>query len=286
MNLIGKMFVILIFVMCVMIMGFAITIYATHTNWKAKAEILQKENSALSTQLDKLLQHRDDTEKKLYQEIIRKTNAIANLQTRVDELTKANSTITDENNTLSNERQQNIDAVVTSGKNMETLRAELDGYRKDFREAQKKWANLYSMLVSKIDEAHSLAMDLAAFKAIGIQLDKDYKNAVDVLKKHQLLPQPELYSGVPPQGVHGLITQVRSGGWVEISIGSDSGLQKGHQLDIVRTLSGRPMLIGKITIDSLLPDRAAAIIVPEFRRGAVQVGDRVEVINVNELTAK
>jgi hypothetical protein len=286
MNNIGKMFVILIFAMCVMIMVFAVTIYATHTNWKAKADALQKENKELADRIEQFTKHRDDTEKKLYDEIIRKANAISTLQTRVNVLTSENATLTGENNTLSNERQNNIESVVISGQNMEKLRAELEVYRKDFREAQKKWADLYSMLVAKIDEAHSLAMDLAAFKAIGIQLGKDYKNAVDVLRRHNLLPQPELYSGVPPHGVHGLITQVRPKGWVEISIGSDSGLQRGHQLDVVRLLNGRSMLIGKITIDSLQPDRAVATIIPEYRRGTVQVGDRVEVISMNELTAK
>ncbi|MDR2644087.1 MAG: hypothetical protein LBC74_15000 [Planctomycetaceae bacterium] len=286
MNNIGKMFVILIFLMCVMIMVFAVTIYATHTNWKAKADALQKENAKLASEIEQFIKQRDDTEKKLYTEIIRKTNAIATLQTQADSLQKANTALTTDNNKLSNEMQTHVSAVVLSGQNMEKLRAELEGYRKDFREAQKKWADLYSTLVAKIDEAHSLAMDLAAFKAVGIQLAKDYQNAVEVLKKHKLLPQPALYDGIPPQGVHGLITQVRPQGWVEISIGSDSGLQKGHQLDIVRTVSGRPMLIGKITIDSLQADKAAAIIVPEYRRATVQVGDRVEVISMNELTAK
>jgi ABC-type multidrug transport system fused ATPase/permease subunit len=286
MNIIGKMFVILIFAMCIMIMVFAITIYATHTNWKNKAEALQKDNTELTLKIEQFVKLRDDTEKKLYTEIVRKTNAIATLQSQVNTLTKENEKLTDENNKLSQERQVNISAVVLSGQNMEKLRAELEGYRKDFREAQKKWADLYTTLVAKIDEAHSLAMDLASFKAIGIQLAKDYKDAVEVLKKHNLLPQPELYSGVPPQGVHGLITQVRPGGWVEISIGSDSGLQKGHQLDIIRMISGRAMLVGKISIDSLQPDKAVAVIMPEFRRSTVQVGDRVEVINVNELTAK
>ncbi|MDR2171003.1 MAG: hypothetical protein LBP59_12745 [Planctomycetaceae bacterium] len=286
MNLIGKMFVILIFAMCIMIMVFAITIYATHTNWKLKAEALQKENADLITKIDQVVKHRDDTEKKLYAEITRRANVIATLQTQVDNLTATNNELIAVNDKLGNERQKNIDAVVLSGQNMEKLRQELEGYRKDFREAQKKWADLYSTLVAKIDEAHSLAMDLAAFKAIGIQLEKDYRNAIEVLRKHKLLPQPELYSGVPPQGVRGLITQVRPKGWVEISIGSDSGLQKGHQLDVVRTLSGRSMLVGKISIDSLQPDRAAAIILPEFRRATVQVGDRVEVISINEFTAK
>ncbi|MDR1485236.1 MAG: hypothetical protein LBT09_10490 [Planctomycetaceae bacterium] len=286
MNNIGKMFVVLIFAMCVLIMGFAVTIYATHTNWKEKADALQKENAELATKIEQFVQHRNDTEEKLYKEIIRKANAIATLQTQVDQLTKGNEELTAVNDRLSNERQKNIDAVFVSGTNMEKLRAELNEYRKEFREAQKKWADLYSTLVAKIDEAHSLAMDLAAFKAIGIQLAKDYQNAVEVLKKHKLLPQPELYSGIPPQGVHGLITQVRPKGWVEISIGADSGLQKGHQLDVVRTSSGKAMLIGKITIESLQPDRAAAVIMPEYRHGTVQVGDRVEVISMNELTVK
>ncbi|MDR1480624.1 MAG: hypothetical protein LBJ00_16980 [Planctomycetaceae bacterium] len=286
MNLIGKMFVILIFAMCIMIMVFAVVIYATHTNWKIRADELKKENDDLVLKIDQFVKQRDDREKKLYTEITRKATAIATLQTKLNTVADDNQKLTAQNDELNKQKQQDISSVILSGQSMEKLRAELEGYRKDFREAQTKWASLYSTLVSKIDEAHSLAMDLAAFKAVGIQLAKDYQDAVEVLKKHKLLPQPELYLGTPPNGVHGLITQVRPQGWVEISIGSDSGLQKGHQLDVVRTLSGRSMLIGKISIDSLQPDKAAAIIIPEFRRGIVQVGDRVEVVSMNEVTAR
>ncbi|MDR1923573.1 MAG: hypothetical protein LBQ66_04280 [Planctomycetaceae bacterium] len=278
---------ILIFAMSILIMGFAVTIYSTHKNWKDKAEVLQKENEQLKSQIDQIIVLRDDLEKKLYEEVIRKANAISTLQSKVEVTENENKTLLAENNRLSAERQENVSAVVLSGKNMEQLRAELEVYRSDFREAQARWAELYSTLVAKTDEAHSLAMDLAAIKSVGIQLAKDYKNAVDVLRKHGLLPMPELYSGSPPHGVHGRITQVRDRGWVEISIGSDSGLLVGHKLDIVRKgNNGRAMLIGKLKIDSVEADRAVAVVMPEFRRGTVQKDDIVEVVNTDELTVK
>jgi hypothetical protein len=169
---------------------------------------------------------------------------------------------------------------------MVAARAEVEGLRKDLRKAQEDWATLYSNLVAKTDEAHGLAMKLANYRSVGEKLAKDYRDAVDVLKQHGLKPEPSLYSGVPPKGIHGIITEVRPNGWVEISVGEDSGIIKGHRLDVVRNIDGRSSYIGKIEVVRAEADRSAAVILPEFRRGTVQQDDIVENIEVNELTAK
>ena len=48
MNLVGKIFIVLILVMSVLFMGFAVAVYAAHTNWR---ERVKNPDSGLETQL-------------------------------------------------------------------------------------------------------------------------------------------------------------------------------------------------------------------------------------------
>jgi hypothetical protein len=136
----------------------------------------------------------------------------------------------------------------------------------------------------KIDEAHSLALQLATYQSMCAQLAKDYADAMEVIRKHGLVPDPALYTRKPPAGIRGTVTEVR-GKIIEISVGSDSGLVRGHQLDVVRNRDGRSSYVGKVETTETAPDRAVAIVMPEFRRGIVQRGDEITYIEVTELTA-
>jgi len=285
MNLVGKIFVILILVMSVMFMSFAVAIYATHTNWKEHATKLDTDLKEAQKKVQQITTEKDERLKELNEEISRRVAELGKLQTKVEELDKENKQFRDELTKLNENKEQAIAAVKLSHESQANLRAEVEGLRKDLRKSQEDWATLYSTYVAKTDEAHDLALKLATYRSVGERLAKDYRDAVDVLKKHGLKPVPEMYTGIPPKGVGGIVTEVRPNGWVEISLGEDSGILKGHKLDIVRNLDGRSLYIGKIEVVRTEPDRAAAVILPEFRRGTVQREDQVEYIDLNEFTA-
>ncbi|GHT30841.1 hypothetical protein FACS1894214_1450 [Planctomycetales bacterium] len=286
MNLLGKMFILLIFIMSITFMAFSVAIYATHTNWKKRSEEVAVKLKEAQTAAQQIAERRDDLLRQRDEELSKRAAAISTLTTKVEELDKENKQFRDELTQLNEQKEQGIAAVKLSHDSMVAARAEVEGLRKDLRKSQEEWAKLYSDLVAKTDEAHGLAMKLANYRSVGDKLAKDYRDAVDVLKQHGLKPEPELYSGVAPKGVHGIITEVRPNGWVEISIGEDSGIVKGQRLDVVRNIDGRSSYIGKIEIVRAEADRSAAVVLPEFRRGTVQQDDVVESIEVNELTAK
>ncbi|HPZ83835.1 MAG TPA: hypothetical protein PL064_10385, partial [Thermogutta sp.] len=96
MNLIGKIFVVLIFVMSLVFMSFAIMVYSAHINWREVVENpkatpdkplglrlqvqnLRKDNDALKAQLDELT-------KKLDAEIADKRAQVAKLEQERDDL--------------------------------------------------------------------------------------------------------------------------------------------------------------------------------------------------------
>ena len=65
------------------------------------------------------------------------------------------------------------------------------------------------------------------------------------------------------------------GGLVEISLGSDAGLMKGHKLEVYRTAGGQSTYVGRIEVVKTDPSRAACKIDPKFQNSNVMVGDRV-----------
>lgn len=286
MNLMAKMFIVLILIMSVMFMGFSVVIYATHTNWKDRCAKLEAALNETKTKAKQMLDARDSINRGLDEELSRRGTSIANLTTKVEELDKENKAFKDELAQLKSDQRETVAAINISHNNLALLRGEHEEHKKALRLAQSDWATLYSNLVAKTDEAHALALDLATYRSVGQQLTQQYRDAIDVLRKHGLKPDPDFYSGVPPKGIKGIVTEVRPNGWLEISIGSDSGLLKGHQLDVVRNIDGRSSYIGKIEIIRTEPDQAVARIMPEFRRGTVQRDDIVSHIEVQELSAR
>lgn len=58
---------------------------------------------------------------------------------------------------------------------------------------------------------------------------------------------------------------------VEVTLGGDDGVQMGHFLEVWRD----DQYLGRVVVISVKSDRAVGRIIPEFRRGIIQPGDRV-----------
>ena len=88
-------------------------------------------------------------------------------------------------------------------------------------------------------------------------------------------PMPELGERIIPG--EGKITEILpprvpgNADFVEISIGSDDGLLKGHQLDVVRG----DKYLGKIRVVEATADKAVCEVVHKNKYGIIQRGDNV-----------
>jgi hypothetical protein len=105
-----------------------------------------------------------------------------------------------------------------------------------------------------------LAADLAAVKEslryLGVDLKTDIK------------------SKQPPHPLDGVVLAVPQQNLVEISIGADDGLRKGHKLEVVR-MNGATAYVGRIEVTQTTPDRAVCRVLPEMLKSPMQRGDRV-----------
>jgi len=285
MNLLGKLLIVLIFIGSIVFMSFSVALYATHTNWHDRAKKLELDLKKKTEEFNELQRLKDSMETALQLEIQRQMAVGVALKEKARQLDDDCKEARDEVVTLRTELAAQVAAVQSSHETAERLQARLDGASKALVDAQNDWVDKSTQLSIKIDEAHSLALQLATYQSTCAQLAKDYADAMEVIRKHGLVPDPALYTRKPPAGIRGTVTEVRPRGVIEISVGSDSGLVRGHQLDVVRNRDGRSSYIGKVEITETAPDRAVAIVMPEFRRGIVQRGDEITYIEVTELTA-
>ena len=92
MNLIGKIFVVLIFVMSLVFMSFAVAVYGTHQNWKVEAAKRRRPWSTRpAASCKRPRTKKTQLEADIAKEAVAKRQALAKLETERDELQKAAS---------------------------------------------------------------------------------------------------------------------------------------------------------------------------------------------------
>ena len=286
MNLLGRLLIVLILVGSIIFMSFSVVLYATHTNWRERANNLQKQLDDKSKELTRLQTLHATMETSLKLEAKIQMDNVVALTEKVRQLTDVNRQMKDDVVELEVQLAERTEVAKLSLNELNALRERLEGMSKALFDAQNDWVSMSTQITKKQDEAHSLAIQLATYQSVCSQLSKDYADAMEVLKIHGLPADPAFFDKKPPAGISGVVTEVRPRGVVEISVGSDSGLVKGHQLDVVRHLEGRSSYVGKIEVVETMPDRAVANVMPQFRLGSVQRGDEITYIEVNELTAR
>ena len=275
MNLLGKVLVMLIFVLSLVFMTFSVAVYSTHKNWRDEVNLRlrpelqqrQQENQTLQTRLTSV-------QSELEQERTARQRALTSLedsvQGRRDEVTALNSQ-------LEELQGQNRDAVAAMAANEKTLsnhRAEITLLREQIRSAQDEKDKSFANMVQLTDELNERRNDLKLLRARNMTLLEHTARMGTVLERHGL-DEFEPVDGLPPR-VDGKILALGDGGLlVEISIGSDDGLRKGHMLEVFRLRGDTSKYLGRIEVLNTEPDRAVAKVIPEFRKATFQKEDRV-----------
>ncbi len=267
MNTIGKIFVFAVLIMSVVFMSFAVAIFSSHTNWQKESKRLEDEltkvtderqqKEAAITRLNEDLAAskaaRDRVVAALQTALAEKNSELADLQNkRNEQLVKLDNDIAE----LSRAKQERDEAE----KLIITLRDEI----KDLQEDLKGMVNRGAELAAKLHQSES---ELAMASERRDQLERQVSDARQMLAQNGLsLQRPK---NIIPE-VDGVVTAV-SDNLVEVSIGSDDGLQKGHELEVFRA----DQYLGRLEVVSVTPDRAVVRILKDYARGIVQRGDRV-----------
>ncbi len=267
MDTLGKIFVFAVMVMSVVFMSFAIAIFSSHTNWQKESERLQTEleqvtaeraakESELTTLIDQNAASKKDQEqvvKRLETALQQKDAELASLKKKREvELSNLDKDIAE----LSDAKDERdaLDELVGH------LREEIRGLQSKLKKSVNDGANLAA-------ELHQSESELAMATERKKQLEKQVANARVVLQQNGLsLTRPETVIPV----IGGVIIAVAND-LAEVSIGSDDGLQAGHELEVFRA----DEYLGRLRVVSVKPDRAVVRVLKDFARGIVQQGDRV-----------
>ncbi|MGW8256040.1 MAG: hypothetical protein ACWGMZ_00995 [Thermoguttaceae bacterium] len=285
MNLIGKILTFVIFVLSLVFMTMVLVIYATHKNWREavlnppdKASVArplglkyvlkdEKEKAQrLKDELDKLTDEKN-------REVAAKTQALVKMKDEKDLLKSQVQKLQQSIGQLDEKQRVTVAALKATQEESAKFRGEVEGLRADTEKAQKDRDQHFREVVKLTDELHQKTNELAKLKSRNVSLSADLAKARKVLRHFDLNEDMDI-SGQPPR-VDGLVLAVLGNGLVEISIGADSGLQKGHHLDIYRVGASGNKYVGRIEVLKTSPDKAVCKIDPKFQQSEVQKGDRV-----------
>ncbi len=274
MTLLGRIFVGIIFVFSLVFLGLALALTATHRNWRDlvigkngyKEQVAQRDREITKLNAD-LLEIKND----LNLEQSARRTALAALQTKVSQyeqqLFNAQQLVEKlqgENSSLAQTDQQRAEELARLSQDNANLRTQILAERQERDDLFVKATqvtdqlNLYRGIHDNLEERN---------KQLVAQLTQ-YKEVIDKLGVN---PNDPLH-GAPPE-VNGEVLVVNQPtNEIEVSIGYDEGIRKGHFLEVTR--GGR--YLGKVRVTKTAADRAVAEILKDYRLGTIQKGDRVD----------
>jgi hypothetical protein len=281
MNLVGKILVVLVLIMSVCFMGFAVAVYSTHKNWyealtRDKAapnaplglvhqlKLEKQKNIDLQTENERLVQsHKTeiDARQKVLGELETKRATLdKELKEKIVELADLRS----QNTKALSDLEITVKALDDKLTQIAMLSAEINTARTERDDNFKKSVEL-------TDKLHQAEGTLSLLKDQSTRLAEQMAQAKVVLERNHL----KLDSPVGPPSVDGIVLAASSNGMVEISLGSDDGLQRGHVLEVFRLGASTSKYLGKIEIVQTQPEKSVARVIPEFRKGIIEKQDRV-----------
>lgn len=293
MNLVGKIFVFLIFSMSVVFMSFAVMIYATHTNWKD--EVLRTERGSRGEKIGwkkrleaekhkniQLQSQKRDLESKIATEQAAKRQEIAKLESQYSDLNQHYDNLKTQYSENVKELSVKIKEVQSQQNILENLREENESMRNDIKTAREEIDKKFKKMLKLVEQNNQAEGETKRLAERKKQLIKELESAERVLSANNLTKHTPVEN--TPPSIDGVITRVKrlkDNIYVEVTVGSDDGIQKGHEMEVYR--GGK--YLGKIEIVRTTPDKSVGKVDPSRQQGQIRERDRVETRRSLKLTA-
>jgi hypothetical protein len=280
MNIIGKIFLFAVFIMSLVLMTLAGAIAISHRDWQR--EVLRKPEECRGTERPGYKYQIEEAER----ERVRLEASITRLQQQVAESEQARDQVVAKLQSALLEKNNDLVRLKDENQKLEATRQELServadiSRRSDEAQAQVKAlaqqvADQQAKVDAQVDRSAELSAELAESKSfLTIAEERKAQLEQQLVNARLLLQQSGLdIDSLPKDRVPTLDGQVVAvaSGLIEVSLGSDDGLQVDHVLEVFRA----GQYVGRAVVTSVKPDRAVARIVKDYARGIVQQGDRV-----------
>lgn len=285
MSFVGKFFVVMQILLSVTFMGFAVTVFTYQTDWKATAQKeekgkqeLQLQNQNLQGEFDKFRQDN--------------TVALKDAQDRADLSETARDNLKRQVEDMKNESQRLANDLQSQTSLAEIAEVEAEDRRSEAMTQRMANSELHTKLKSKTDESlkaederYSLEVTRDSLIIKNKALTKELAFLRKVVRNNNLETDPRIYAAQtdPPPKVDGIVLQAAknkqgSVDLIEISLGGDDGLVKGHLLSLYRSglQDGEDAkYLGQIKLVHVDSDRSVGIIVQKAKSGIIKRGDNV-----------
>ena len=270
MNLMGKIFTFMIFLMSTVFLVVSIMVGASDREWKREAEEMKKRASTATNNIDLLKNETASLEKTLALAKVSRATQLADLQSKIklaqetlaekatqfnEEQKKAQSFARElmEANSRLNDRDNEIKEIKANNKKL------IDDIAAQFAENRNIEKVLFEQ-TAKLEQLLRKEADLAA------QLAKLQK----VMRANDL-DENALVAAIAPK-IEAVVTAVGDNNTkFAVAIGSDDGLRKGHEMDIYR--SNRHVGRGVVVLAE--NNRSVLSIVKGMMNDIVREGDNV-----------
>lgn len=283
MNLVGKIFVFLVFCMSLVFMAFSVMVYATHKNWKDEVMRTEPGGSEMKvgwrmrydtvTKLNLALKHqKTDLKDRIAAQKAAERQAIAKLEAELQrelENSKAMEvTFQEEAAKLS----ASVTELQNQQTNLENLRAENERLREEIAAARNTIDEIFAESAQTQEMLHQLTGEAIRLEERKNQLTGQLAKAERVLSANQLTLDTPVDGIERP--VAGVITRVKKDKqhiYVEITVGTDDGLRKGQRMEVFRGSD----YLGQIEIIRTETDRSVGKVDPKKHLGKIKVRDNV-----------
>jgi hypothetical protein len=281
MSTVGKVLVVAQIAFSILLMAFAAGVGSVQTNWKKKADTAEKSLATTTKQLTdaKSLSQKDKdkavaTEKALKDAADRSQGAADAAKVQVTQLQRQ---LTQTRTELENIRAE----AKIAGEESRARRDEAVSMRQINAELHKTRDEQITLAHQYADKIVNLEQQSKAMTEKHNKLLNDYAILQKFIRIKGFDSDPREVAGLaePAPIVNGVVLSTKKGGrngsdLIEISLGSDSGLAKGHELFVYRA-DGKGKYLGKIRLDYVDYRTAVGVVVQSTKNGQIQKGDDV-----------
>ena len=268
MNLLGKIFTVLILLMSVCFFMVAVMLGASHQNWKEQAMrlkgLIEQERQATELALSESKKNAQKTENLQ----VAKTHQIAYLE---EKRTGLELSIKEQEQELSTKEETNKELQVQlreAQNRIVTLDANIKSLRDENTQKSDKIAGLVNRNVELTNAIYDLDLKILALQKVEQDLASQMALYQKVMTAYQINPYESL-AGIQPD-VSGVVNAV-NGEIMTFTIGKDDGIIKDKEVFVTR--DGKYMC--KAVIIRVEDNEAAARIVRESVQSPIEKGDNV-----------
>jgi len=281
MSTVGKVLVIAQIAFSVLLMAFAAGVSSVQTNWKQREQTARNELSKTKKDMDVAQQELQKV----------RTAQVASEKTLKDAADKARG----EADAASGRNKQLQAQLTQTRTELENMRAEAEiagqeaRARRDeavsMREINAQLHQSRDELITRNREQTDKIVSLDQAAKTMVEKHNKLLNNYAILEKFIRIKgfdsDPKELAGAaePPPVVEGVVLNTKKGGrngseLVEIGIGSDVGLAKGHKLFVYRA-DGKGKYLGTIRLDMVDYRTAVGVVIDSTKNGEIQRGDNV-----------